>query len=65
MARIVRLSALAVWSMALLPIGLSGCDQGPETATHVGVSEQDRKQAEDKQREFMQKQKGQKPGSRP
>ena len=53
MPRIVRLSALSVWSVALLPLGLSGCDQRPEDGTQIQVDEVERKQATDKMRAFM------------
>jgi hypothetical protein len=53
MPRIVRLSALAVWSMALLPLGLSGCDQRPADGTHIQVNEVERQQATDKMRASM------------
>jgi hypothetical protein len=53
MSRIVRLSALAVWSMALLPLGLAGCDQRPADGTHVQVDEDERKQAMEKMRSVM------------
>jgi hypothetical protein len=49
-----------MWSMALLPIGLTGCDQRPETGTLVQHDEQAHKQAEDKMRAFVEKQKEQK-----
>jgi hypothetical protein len=53
MPRIFRLSALAVWSMALLPLGLSGCDQRPADGTHIQVNEDERKQAMEKMRSVM------------
>ena len=53
MPRIVRLSALAVWSMALLSLGLSGCDQRPADGTQVQVNEDERKQAMEKMRGVM------------
>jgi hypothetical protein len=53
MPRIVRLSALAVWSMALLPLGLSGCDQRPADGTQIQIDEVERKQATDKMRDAM------------
>ncbi len=53
MPRIFRLSALAVWSMALLPLGLSGCDQRPADGTQVQVNEDERKQAMEKMRSVM------------
>jgi hypothetical protein len=62
MPRIVRLSALAVWSMALLPLGLSGCDQRPADGTHVQVNEVERKQAIDKMRGVMETRKTPKAG---
>ena len=53
MPRIVRLSALAVWSMALLPLGLSGCDTRPADGSHVQINEDERKQAMEKMRSVM------------
>jgi hypothetical protein len=53
MPRIVRLSALSVWSMALVSLGLLGCDQRPEDGTQIQVDEVERKQATDKMRAFM------------
>jgi hypothetical protein len=53
MRRTVRLSALAVWSIALLPLGLSGCDGRPATGTQIQVDEDERKQAMEKMRNFM------------
>ena len=53
MPRIVSLSTLAVWSMALVPLGLSGCGQQPADGSHVQVDEVERKQATDKMRAFM------------
>jgi hypothetical protein len=53
MPRIVRLSALSVCSMALVCLGLSGCDQRPEDGTQIQVDEVERKQATDKMRAFM------------
>ena len=40
--------------MALLPLGLSGCDQRPEDGTQIQVDEVERKQATDKMRAFME-----------
>jgi hypothetical protein len=53
MPRIVRPSALAAWSMALVPLGLSGCDQRPEDGAHIQINEVERKQATDKMRDSM------------
>jgi hypothetical protein len=53
MPRIVRLSAFAVLSLALLPLGLSGCGQQPADGAHIQVDEVERKQAIDKMRAFM------------
>jgi hypothetical protein len=64
MPRIVRLSALAVWSMALLPLGLSGCDQRPADGTQVQVNEIERKQAIDKMRGVMETRKMPKAGQK-
>jgi hypothetical protein len=54
MPRIVRLSAFAVWSLALFPLGLSGCGQQPADGAHVQIDEVERKQATDKMRAFME-----------
>jgi hypothetical protein len=54
MLRIVRRSALAVWPMALLPLGLAGCGQQPADGAHVQVNEVERKQAIDKMRAVME-----------
>jgi hypothetical protein len=54
MPRIVRPSVLALCSMALLPLGLAGCDQGPADGSHVQVNEVERKQAIDKMRTVME-----------
>jgi hypothetical protein len=54
MPRIVRLPAFAVWSIALLPLGFSGCDGPPADGAHVQVDEVERKQATDKMRAFME-----------
>ena len=62
MRRIVRLPALAVWSMALLPLGLSGCDQRPADGTHIQVNEDERKQAMEKMRSVMEARKMPKAG---
>ena len=64
MPRIVRLSALAVWSMALLPLGLSGCDQRPADGSHIQINEDERKQAIDKMRDSMDTRKMPKAGPR-
>jgi hypothetical protein len=64
MPRIVRLSALAVWSMALLPLGLSGCDQRPADGTQVQIDEVAHKQATDKMRSVMETRKMPKAGPR-
>jgi hypothetical protein len=53
MPRIVRLSVLALCSMTLLPLGLTGCDQGPADGSHVQIDEVERKQATDKMRAVM------------
>ena len=53
MPRIVRLSVLALCLMALLPIGLAGCDQRPADGTQVQIDEVERKKATDKMREVM------------
>jgi hypothetical protein len=53
MPRIVSLSTLAVWSMALVPLGLTGCDQRPADGTQVQIDEVERKKATDKMREVM------------
>ena len=58
MPRIFRLSALAVWSMGLLSLGLSGCDQRPANGTQVQVDEVARKEAIDKMRSVMDSPKG-------
>ena len=62
MPRIVRLSTLAVWSMALFPLGLSGCDQRPADGTQIQVNEAERQQAIDKMRGFMESRKTPKAG---
>ncbi len=54
MPRIVSLSTLAVWSMALVPLGLTGCDQRPADGTQIQVNEVERKQAIDKMRAVME-----------
>jgi hypothetical protein len=54
MPRIVRLSAFAVWSMSLIPFGLTGCGQQPADGAHVQIDEVERKQATDKMRAFME-----------
>ena len=64
MPRIVRLSALAVWSMALLPLGLSGCDGRPADGSQVQINEVERKQALDKMRGAMETRKTPKAGPR-
>jgi hypothetical protein len=62
MTRIVRLSVLALCSMALLSLGLAGCDQRPADGTHVQVNEVERKQAIDKMRAVMEARKTPKAG---
>ncbi len=62
MPRILRLPALAVWSIALLPLGLSGCDQRPADGTQVQVNEDERKQAMEKMRSVMDTRKTSKAG---
>ena len=54
MPRIVRLPVLALCSMALLPLGLAGCDQRPTDGSHIQVDEVERKQAIDKMRAVME-----------
>jgi hypothetical protein len=39
--------------MALLPLGLSGCDQRPADGAHVQIDEDERKQAMEKMRSVM------------
>jgi hypothetical protein len=63
MPRIVRLPALAVCSMALLPLGLSGCDQRPADGTQIQINEVERKQAIDKMRDSMRTRKMPKAGT--
>jgi hypothetical protein len=58
MARTFRLSALVVWSIALLPIGLAGCDLGQESSGQMQVEEVAHNRAVEKMRDVMQKQKG-------
>ena len=62
MPRIVRLSALAVWLIALLPLGLSGCDGRPADGTHVEINEVERKQAIDRMRAVMETRKTRRAG---
>lgn len=62
MPRIVRPSALALWLMALLPLGLTGCDQRPADGTQVQVNEDERKQAIDRMRSVMEARKTPKAG---
>jgi hypothetical protein len=64
MLRIVRFSTLAVWSMALFPLGLSGCGQQPAGGTQIQVNEVERKQAIDKMRAVMETRKMPKAGPR-
>ena len=58
MTRIVRLSLLAVCSMALVSVGLTGCDSRPAEGTQVQVNEVARKEAIDKMRSVMETPKG-------
>jgi hypothetical protein len=58
MLRIVRLSALAACSMALVSLGLAGCDSRPADGTQVQVDEVARKEAIDKMRSVMESPKG-------
>lgn len=62
MPRIVRLSVLAVCSMALLSLSLAGCGGQPTDGTHVQANEVERKQAIDKMRSVMDARKTFKPG---
>jgi hypothetical protein len=58
MLRIVRLSVLPVCSMALVSLGLTGCDSRPADGTQVQVNEVARKEATDKMRSFMETPRG-------
>jgi hypothetical protein len=58
MPRIVRLSVLTVCSIALVSLGLTGCDSRPADGTQVEVNEVERKAAIDKMRSFMETPKG-------
>jgi hypothetical protein len=64
MPRNVRLSVLALCSMALLPLGLAGCDQRPADGSHIQVDEVERKQAIERMRAVMETRKTAKAGSR-
>jgi hypothetical protein len=54
MRRIVRLSVLAVCAMALVSLGLTGCDSRPTDGSKVQVDEVERKAAADKMRSAME-----------
>ena len=64
MPRMVRLSVLALCSLALLSLGLAGCDQSPADGSHIQVNEVERKQAIDKMRAVMETRKPAKAGSK-
>jgi hypothetical protein len=48
--------------MALLSLGLAGCDQRPADGAHIQINEVERKQAIDKMRGFMESRKTPKAG---
>ena len=58
MTRIIRLSVLAVCSMALVSLCLTGCDSRPADGTHVQVNEVAHKEATDRMRSAMETPKG-------
>jgi hypothetical protein len=58
MLRIARLSTLAVCLMALVALGLTGCDSRPADGTQVQVNEVERKAAIDKMRSVMETPRG-------
>jgi hypothetical protein len=58
MTRIIRRSALAACSLALVSLGLAGCDSRPADGTQVQVDEVARKEAIDKMRSVMETPRG-------